>query len=230
MTGVVTERALARRYIRESRQASTLQEAPTYVQAVAEVLEGELVCGEDRQLAGRVWVQSMDPSTESGISEGDIRRRRQPRGRPAPRDQPRRRADRLSNGSRPSDALLALARERSTAVIVSPLDTYVSGRMITLAAPCARSWSPTADGHRRLPARDISEQIKEIHYGAAIAIDGRRHPVGLVTRSDLVSPTRRRVVLVDHAEQAQSVPGSSRRRSSRSSTTTTSGRSRRGYR
>src|SRR5882757_9219861 len=72
MTGVVTERALARRYIRESRQASTLEDAPTHVQAVAEVLEGELVCGEDRQLAGRVWVQSMDPSTESGISEGDI--------------------------------------------------------------------------------------------------------------------------------------------------------------
>ena len=32
-------------------------------------------------------------------------------------------------------------------------------------------------------------------------------PVGLVTRSDLVAPPRRRVMLVDHAEQAQSVIG-----------------------
>jgi manganese-dependent inorganic pyrophosphatase len=54
---------------------------------------------------------------------------------------------------------------------------------------------------------DISEQIKEIHYGAAVAIDAQRRPVGLITRSDLVSPARRRVMLVDHAEQAQSVPG-----------------------
>ena len=54
---------------------------------------------------------------------------------------------------------------------------------------------------------DVSEQIKEIHYGAAVVIDGERRPVGLITRSDLVAPTRRRVLLVDHAEQAQSVPG-----------------------
>ena len=31
LTGVLTERALARRYIRESRRTSTLEEAPTYV-------------------------------------------------------------------------------------------------------------------------------------------------------------------------------------------------------
>ena len=30
---------------------------------------------------------------------------------------------------------------------------------------------------------------------------------GLITRSDLVAPPRRRVMLVDHAEQAQSAPG-----------------------
>src|SRR5207253_10231788 len=54
---------------------------------------------------------------------------------------------------------------------------------------------------------DVSEQVKEIHYGAAVAVDAQRRPVGLLTRSDLVSPARRRVLLVDHAESAQSVPG-----------------------
>ena len=54
---------------------------------------------------------------------------------------------------------------------------------------------------------DISEQIKESHYGAAVAVDGDHRPVGLITRSDLVAPPRRKVVLVDHAEQAQSAIG-----------------------
>jgi manganese-dependent inorganic pyrophosphatase len=54
---------------------------------------------------------------------------------------------------------------------------------------------------------DASEQIKEIHYGAAVVIDADRKPVGLITRSDLVAPPRRRVLLVDHAEMAQSAPG-----------------------
>jgi manganese-dependent inorganic pyrophosphatase len=54
---------------------------------------------------------------------------------------------------------------------------------------------------------DVSEQVKEIHYGAAMVVDPARMPVGLVTRSDLVAPARRRVILVDHAEQGQSVAG-----------------------
>ena len=71
LVGVVTTRALARRYIRESRDTSTLREA-TYVHAVADVLEGELLIGEDRPLSGRVWVHSMSIDSKSGISEGDV--------------------------------------------------------------------------------------------------------------------------------------------------------------
>jgi manganese-dependent inorganic pyrophosphatase len=80
--------------------------------------------------------------------------------------------------------------------------------MITLAAPCRALMEkdPLTVTTDYLVA-DVSEQIKEIHYGAAVAVDAQRHPVGLITRSDLVAPVRRRVVLVDHAEQSQSVAG-----------------------
>ena len=54
---------------------------------------------------------------------------------------------------------------------------------------------------------DIGDEIKDIHYRAAIAVDGSGRPVGLVTRSDLVDPSPRKVILVDHAEHAQSVAG-----------------------
>ncbi len=46
LVGVVTERTLARRFVRESRHTSTLEDAPTSVQAVAEALEGEVVSGD----------------------------------------------------------------------------------------------------------------------------------------------------------------------------------------
>jgi manganese-dependent inorganic pyrophosphatase len=114
----------------------------------------------------------------------------------------------LSNDSDPSDDILSLAREHGIAVIVSPLDSYVSGRMITLAAPCeALMEREPLTATSEFLVDEISEQIKESHYGAAVVIDPQRRPVGLVTRSDLVSPPRRRVLLVDHAEQAQSVAG-----------------------
>ena len=208
LVGVVDERVLARRYIRESRQTSTLKDAPTFVGAIVEVLQGELISGEDKRLAGRVWVHAMDAGTPSGISDGDVVVL-------GNRSDAQRLAIRLgaallvtSNSSRPTDEVLALAREHGVAVVVSPLDTYVTGRMITLAAPCSAIMEsdPLTITPDYLLA-DISEQIKDIHYGAAIAVDGERRPVGLVTRSDLVAPPRRRVLLVDHAEEGQSVAG-----------------------
>jgi manganese-dependent inorganic pyrophosphatase len=207
LVGVVTERALARRFIRETREASTLRDAPTNVSAIVDVLGGRLLAGEDKPLTGRVWVHSMDP-TRSGASPGDV----VVVGNRS--DAQRLAIERgaqllvLSNDSEPDDEVLALAKAHGVAVIVSPADSYVSGRMITLAAPCAALMErdPLTATSESL-VDEISEQIKESHYGAAVVIDPQRRPVGLVTRSDLVAPPRRRVLLVDHAEQAQSVSG-----------------------
>jgi manganese-dependent inorganic pyrophosphatase len=208
LTGVLTERALARRYVRDSLRTSTLEEAPTYVSAVVSVLEGELVCGEERQLSGRVWVYAMDPASESGISDGDIV---VVGNRPDAQSRVIELGAALvvlSNSAQPGPAALSAARERGTAIIVSPLDSYVAGRMITLAAPCSALMEPNPlTVNTDFLVDDISEQIKESHYGAAVAVDADDRPVGLVTRSDIVAPARRRVVLVDHAEQAQSAVG-----------------------
>ncbi len=208
LVGILTERALARRFVRESRHTSTLQDAPTTVSAVAEALDGKVLTDGNAKLAGRVWVQSMEVRSPTGISEGDvvvvgnrIDAQRLAVGRGAALLV-------LSNDSTPPDEVLALARDRGTAVIVSPLDSYVSGRMITLAAPCrAFMESDPLTVTTDYLVADVSEQIKEVHYGAAVAVDAQRQPVGLITRADLVAPARRRVILVDHAEQGQSVAG-----------------------
>lgn len=209
LVGVMTERALAHRYIRESRTTSSLVDAPTTVGKIVEVLEGELVGGEDRPVEGRVWVHSIDPErSDSKISPGDV----VVVGNRV--DAQRQALDLgaalliLSNGARPEAEILDLAAERDACVVVSPLDSYVSSRMVTLAAPCralADTEPLTVDPDDLVS--EISDQIKDVHYRAAIAVDGSRRPVGLVTRSDLLSPQPRRVVLVDHAEQAQSIPG-----------------------
>jgi manganese-dependent inorganic pyrophosphatase len=78
----------------------------------------------------------------------------------------------------------------------------------SLAAPCRDLMEEpevvtTADD----PISDVSEQLKNSHQGTAIVADVKGRPVGLLSRSELVSPVRRRIILVDHAEQAQAVPG-----------------------
>ncbi len=209
LAGVMTERALARRYIRESREPSGL-DAPTSVGAIVKVLEGKLISGDpEAKVTGQIWCMAMDvASLRKDIGPGDV-------AVIGDRDDAQRAAIALgigllvtSNGTSPTDEVLALAQERGIPVACSPLDSYVTARMVTLSAPCRALMDPEP-----LTVRpddllsDVADEVKEVHYRAAVAVDSRRQPLGLVTRVDLLNPRPRRVLLVDHAEQAQSVPG-----------------------
>ncbi len=208
LVGLLTERALARRYIRESREASRL-DVPTPVAAIVGVLEGELLAGDpDVEIKGRVWVQAMHSSSESKVQPGDVV---VIGDRPEATEQALARGIALlvlSNRTTPTERVLQIAAEQQTCVVRSPLDSYVTSRMITLSEPCrALAEDDPLTVARDDLVRDISEEIKNVHYRAAVAVDRDGRPIGLVTRSDLVNPRPRRVLLVDHGERAQSVPG-----------------------
>jgi manganese-dependent inorganic pyrophosphatase len=208
LIGLLTERALARRYIRESRKASRL-DVPTRVSAIVDVLEGELLAGDPNvEIKGRVWVQAMHSTANSKVQPGDV---------VVIGDRPNATESALANGiallvlsndARPTARVLEIAAAQGTCVVASPLDSYVTSRMITLSEPCRAlgEEEPLTVGRDDL-VRDISEEIKNVHYRAAVATDRDGKPIGLVTRSDLVNPRPRRVLLVDHGERAQSVPG-----------------------
>lgn len=208
LSGVMTERALARRYIRESREPSEL-DAPTNVGAIVKVLQGEVLTGGDDEISGQIWCMAMDiGALPSEIGTGDV-------VVVGNRDDAQRAAVELgvgllvvSNGVVPEAETVELAKAKGVPVVMSPLDSYVTARMITLSAPCRALMDPEP-----LTVRpddllsDVADEVKEVHYRAAVAVDARRHPIGLVTRTDLLNPQPRRVLLVDHAEQAQSVRG-----------------------
>ncbi|MDQ4001066.1 MAG: putative manganese-dependent inorganic diphosphatase [Actinomycetota bacterium] len=209
IVGIVTERDLARMYIRESREASTFAATPVSVGSMVEVLEGELLVGEDKEISGKLWVISMSvDSMGRQMEPGDIvvigdRKRGQ------------RRAIELgagilvvSNGVRPEDEVLKLAEEQGTTVVLSPLDSYVTSRMIQLSVPCREVMSEdplTLDPEALIT--DITQSVMEVHYRAAVAVDDDKVPLGIVTRTDLLNLEPRKVLLVDHAERGQSVPG-----------------------
>jgi len=209
LVGIITERNLARMYVRESRGASSFKDSPVSVGAMLEVLEGELLAGPDRESEGQLWVISMGvDSMGKSMKPGDI-------VVVGDRPEAQRRAIDLgvgvlviSNGSRPEDEVLAMAGERGTTVVLSPLDSYVTSRLIQISVPC---WEVMSENPLTVHPDDliteITEQVMEVHYRAAIAVDGDRVPAGVVTRTNLLNPKPRRVLLVDHAEVGQSVKG-----------------------
>jgi manganese-dependent inorganic pyrophosphatase len=209
LVGIITERNLARMYVRESRGASSFKDSPVSVGAMVEVLEGELLVGENRESSGQLWVISMGvDSMGKSMKQGDV-------VVVGDRPEAQRRAIELgagvlivSNGVRPEDEVLQMAEERGTTLVLSPLDSYVTSRLIQLSVPC---WEVMSENpltvHPDDLITDITEQVMEVHYRAAIAVDGDMVPTGVVTRTNLLNPKPRRVLLVDHAEVGQSVKG-----------------------
>lgn len=210
LAGIMTERALSRRYIRETRETSTLVDAPTSIDAICRVVDGRVVGGSsDSEIAGRVWIHSIDPEkNQSRIEEGDV-------VVVGDRTDAQLQAIELgaalivaSNGCEPEQQVLDAAANKQATVLISPLDSYVSSRMITLSAPCIAlaEREPLTVNPDDLIS-EIEDDIKDVHYRAAVAIDSENKPVGLITRSDLVSPQPRKAILVDHSEPSQSIHG-----------------------
>jgi manganese-dependent inorganic pyrophosphatase len=114
----------------------------------------------------------------------------------------------VSNGVRPEDEIVRMAEERGTTIVLSPLDSYVTSRMIQLSVPC---WEVMTENPLTVEPEDliteITQSVMEVHYRAAIAVDDDKVPIGVVSRTDLLNPQPRRVLLVDHAEVVQSVKG-----------------------
>ncbi|WP_119069036.1 putative manganese-dependent inorganic diphosphatase [Rubrobacter indicoceani] len=210
LAGIITERDLARMYVRESREASSFENSPVWVHLIVEVLEGELLVeGAAKSANGKLWVVSMSEDSMGGqMDAGDV-------VVVGDRTGPQKRAIELgvsvlvvSNNIRPEKEVLDLARERGVAVVLSPLDSYVTSRLIQLSVPC---WEVMSENPLTVEPdtliSDITQPVMEVHYRAAIAIDQDKIPVGVVSRTDLINPDPRRVALVDHAEIGQSIAG-----------------------
>ena len=231
LAGVMTERALARRYIRESREPSEL-DAPTRVSAIVEVLQGELIWpATDAEVSGQIWCMAMDVGAlPREIGPGDV-------VVVGNRDDAQRAAIELgvgllvtSNGTRAAATRsLALAAERGIPVVCSPLDSYVTARMITLSAPCRALMDPRAAD--RAPGRPALRRRRR-GQGGPLPRGGRRRRAPAPDRArdphGPGQPARRGACCWSTTpSRRRACRASSRPRSSRSSTTTTSARSRR---
>ena len=232
LAGVMTERALARRYIRESRETSSLVDAPTRRRRDRRGARGR---GAARRRTPRSpaasgcwrWT-SLSPT---GIEAGDV-------VVVGDRDDAQRRAIELgaalivvSNGATPADEVARRSPGSAGTAVVA----LAAGQLRDRPHDHAVGAVPRADGRRaadRPPRRPALRHRRRRSRTSTTAPRSRStragQPVGLVTRSDLVNPPRAPGACSSTTpSRRRACPASSRPRSSRSSTTTTSARSRR---
>ena len=96
-----------------------------------------------------------------------------------------------------------------TCIIATPFDAYRAVRLIFQSAPIGRICR-TEDlvcFHLDDRVDEVREKVLEFRDPCYPLLDENEKVVGVLTRYHLLRPRRKRVVLVDHNEIAQSVPG-----------------------
>ena len=99
--------------------------------------------------------------------------------------------------------------ESDTCIITTPFDPYKVARLIHLAVPVERVCTQGNLKFFRIDdyIDDVSEVLLKSRFRAYPILDENDHVVGTMGRYHLIRPKRKKVVLVDHNEASQSVPG-----------------------
>ena len=207
--GLIGERALAARYLDET-EIEGFQRKPVTVEQLMRALDGELIAGDaSATIAGDVLIGAAEPSTLAArIKHGDTvivgdRLRTPPLALASGA------ACLISTGAhRPGDDVVELATTRGAALIVTPHDTYTAARLVSLAHAVGDLMD--ADVLTVGPETLLTEAAEDLIASPqreAVVTNDAGAVVGIITSTDVARGTRRKVVLVDHNETAQSAPG-----------------------
>ncbi len=98
------------------------------------------------------------------------------------------------------------ARARRISVISVPHHSYRTVQLINMSVPIERVMRLDPPS---CSAEDLIEDVRATLTNVRVlpVLDGNDRVVGVVTRTDILRPIRRRVILVDHNERGQSVAG-----------------------
>ena len=96
-----------------------------------------------------------------------------------------------------------------TCILSTPFDACRAARLIFHSCPIGRicSQANLISFHLDDRVEDVRERMLRFRHPCYPILDGEEKVVGVLTRYHLLRPRRKRVVLVDHNEAAQSVAG-----------------------
>ena len=99
--------------------------------------------------------------------------------------------------------------ETSTCIISTPYDAYRAARLIFQSVPVGRicTIGQLVCFHLNDRVDEVREQMLKFRHPCYPILDENEKVAGVLTRYHLLRPRRKRVVLVDHNEASQSVPG-----------------------
>ncbi|PLX86159.1 MAG: inorganic diphosphatase [Desulfuromonas sp.] len=114
----------------------------------------------------------------------------------------------VTGGLPVSEEILETARQRGVTVLTTPFDTATSAWLTRLATPVGKlvknDFIAVGLGER---VDDLRLKLLHGTDPGAIVLDGDGRVAGIATKSNLLAPSPVKLILVDHNELSQAVPG-----------------------
>jgi len=107
-----------------------------------------------------------------------------------------------------SHEVIRLASEKGTLIVSSPYHTFDTAKLLALSTPLHAIMAkdvPVAGLYTRIS--EIRRKVAESKYRCVLLLNGNNRLIGIITRTDLLHPIRKKVILVDHNEISQAVDG-----------------------
>lgn len=107
-----------------------------------------------------------------------------------------------------SKELVEAAEAKGVPVISSPHPAFATVQLLLMSEPASSIMAPKpATVGLFTPIAELRRQILESDYRSAIVADSDDRLIGIITRTDLLDPVRKRAILVDHNEISMAIDG-----------------------
>jgi len=208
LAGIAGLKDVASHYM-ESVGFSDLSRAPIDLNILVQTLEGRVVSNTKKVefLTGKVYIAAMQKGTIlNKVSPGDV---------VIIGDQHDIQVELIQagcgtlivvDGMPVGGDVIRAAEAHGTLLLSSPHTAFATVELMTMSEPVEAimdAESPTVSLYT--PISDLRKRIVESEYRSAVVTDSENRVIGFVTRTDLLSPVRKRAILVDHNEVSQAV-------------------------
>ena len=211
LEGIITLKDLAVAQM-DSLDAHALARAGTPYRNIAKVLSGRVICGKENAVMSRGYILIGAGNTEA------IREAAQPGDLflVANRESAQRAVIEGGAGcmvvclSAPvSPEIRALAEERDCVIISTPFDTYKAAYFISQSVPVRHYMVKKGVQQFSLatPLEDAVRIMGSVRHIYFPVLDDKGRYYGVISRRNLINRSQKQLILVDHNEKSQCVPG-----------------------
>lgn len=211
LSGLLTMGDITQSYM-EVYDSKIIGEAKTPYKNIIETINGKMVVGDEKDsvCGGKVLIGAQNPDVmRRYIEKGDIvivgnRSESQLCAIEAGAD-----CIIISGGTHATDSIKMIAEKSSVKIIESDFDTYTLARLMNQSIPVGhfmnRGTLTTFSTDDFLD--DVKDVMSEKRYRNFPVIDEKGRYAGMVSRHNLLTAKKRKLILVDHNEKSQAVSG-----------------------